>query len=167
MGAGLLHTQPQGSCLEVQPAKLSDCLWLCSEVRQADRDEVRAATGGTVLHALVEGLQGSRETWTARLGKTPIAMFGVAPIPLDPEVRYGAVWLLGSDRIQEVRYTFLRESRPWLERLEQGFDLVGNVVDARNTIHIRWLRWLGFSFIREIPHFGHEKRPFYEFLKRV
>lgn len=158
MGDRLLHPEPP----HVVRTELRDCIHLCSEVRQADRDEVRAASGGTVLNALVNGFHLSSQCWTLKIREDPIAMFGVAPVDGSA---YGSIWLLGSDRIQRVKWHFLRESRPWLRRLMHGYDSVGNVVDKRNTVHIRWLEWLGFTFVREIPAFGHEGRPFLEFIK--
>lgn len=133
---------------------------MCSEVRQADRDEVRAYTGSTVLNALVKGITGSKLSYTVKLNRTPIAIFGVVG-----EESFGTVWLLGTDAIQLIKRPFLRQSKAWLAHLEEGYELVGNVIDARNTLHIRWLHWLGFSFVREISRFGHEQRPFLEFVK--
>jgi len=135
-------------------------------VRQADRDEVAAVTGGGVVPALVTGVLGSTRAYTVKRSGRPIAIFGVADMPEFPApTRYGAVWMLGTDEIAEVYRPFLRGSRLWLPRLEEGYDMVGNLVDARNLAHVRYLRWLGFGFPRVHKSYGHEGRPFLEFVK--
>ena len=63
------------------------------------------------------------------------------------------------------RRTFLRQSKEMLRELHQQFILLFNEVDARNTTHIRWLRWMGFIFVRYRPNYGAEGRPFYEFCR--
>jgi hypothetical protein len=32
-------------------------------------------------------------------------------------------------------------------------------------VHIKWLRWMGFTFIASHPNFGTEGRLFYEFAR--
>ena len=39
------------------------------------------------------------------------------------------------------------------------------VVDARNELHIKWLKFMGFKFIQRHENFGVAKLPFYEFLR--
>ena len=83
---------------------------------------------------------------------------------LDPD----QALLLGTDAmlddLQDQR-TFLRQSKEVLRELHHQFILLFNEVDARNTVHIRWLRWMGFTFVRYRPNYGTEGRPFYEFCK--
>ena len=38
-------------------------------------------------------------------------------------------------------------------------------MDARNDLHIKWLKWMKFTFINKVNEFGYEKKPFYEFIK--
>ena len=61
--------------------------------------------------------------------------------------------------------SFLRNSAFWVEKLFGDFSLLFNVVDSRNKVHIRWLKWLDFKFIADIPEFGVEKRMFHQFVK--
>jgi len=90
-------------------------------------------------------------------------MFGVVP-----EGKFGTVWLLGTDEIfTHASRDFLRLSKEWLSEVSAPFESVGNLVDARNTVHIRWLEWLGFEFIGVQSEFGVEKRPFLEFIQNV
>ena len=83
-------------------------------------------------------------------------MFGVS--------KEGAIWLLASDEIYRIRFSFLRESRKVIDFLNQKYPTLWNYVDCRNELHIRWLKWCGFKFLRKI-NYGVLQLPFYEFIK--
>ena len=53
----------------------------------------------------------------------------------------------------------------WLEEKNKEYPLLVNYVDARNKVAIRWLRFLGFTFIRKIEKYGVGRKPFYEFVR--
>jgi hypothetical protein len=53
----------------------------------------------------------------------------------------------------------------WLHRLHKLYPLLGNHVDIRNTKHTKWLKRMGFSFLRVLPEYGVERRPFIEFAR--
>lgn len=147
----------------VRPATHEDVLWLAPKLRKADVQEIEAASGQTPLAALSWSLLASSECWAGegRDGEL-IALFGAAPTQ-EPDV--GLVWLLGSESISTKNAVrFLRESRLWLDRLHQSYPILYNFVDARNTVHIHWLRWLGCTFIARHEHYGVGGLPFYEFV---
>ena len=81
--------------------------------------------------------------------------------------RFGYVWLLGTDDINRFPMTFLRRSRAWFDKCTEGYDIVGNFVDQRNTKHIEWLKWIGVKFLRVHENFGHLGLPFIEFVKVI
>jgi hypothetical protein len=93
-----------------------------------------------------------------------VGMYGIVPSQWD---RTGVIWLLGSDELVQkpLSRQFLRECRTHLRVLERPFTLLWNRMDERNTIHKRWLEWLGFEFYNRIPEYGVERRPFLEFKK--
>lgn len=160
-----VHADPE---LTVRLATAEDVRDLAPRLRIADKAEICASTGERPVVALARGFADSTPCYTAEFRGRPAAMFGAVPMFIeDSPARFGAVWLLGSDDIPLFRRRFLRHSRAWLSRVEAGFDVVGNVVDARNISHIRWLRWLGFRFVRTVPKFGHLGLPFHEFVKTV
>jgi hypothetical protein len=90
-------------------------------------------------------------------------MFGVVP-QADGS---GVVWLLGSDELvaPPLSRQFLRECKQHLAVMERAYTQLWNHIDERNTVHRRWLEWLGFEFYKRIPEYGHERRPFLEFKK--
>jgi hypothetical protein len=83
-------------------------------------------------------------------------MFGVS--------KEGAIWLLASDDIHRIRFSFLRESRKVIDFLNQKYPKLWNYVDSRNQLHLRWLKWCGFIFLRKV-NYGVNQKPFYEFIK--
>lgn len=147
--------------LYVQPAELEHCLYIAQNMREADRQEVSALSGKDPLDAMIVGYKYSDMPFTIMADDKPAAMFGAGPV--QPDV--GAVWLLGTDLILQNTTRFLRESRFWLDQVSKPYGLMCNFVDARNTVHIRWIKWLGFTFINLHEKFGVEQRPFYEFVR--
>ena len=95
---------------------------------------------------------------------TVIGMWGVVP----QSDRVGRIWMLGTDAMFDDaidRRTFLREAVKYVEELHQRYTVLFNEIDARNKVHMRWLRWMGFTFVRYRPNYGAEGRPFYEFCR--
>ena len=139
-------------------------LSVVEHLRIADLREVKALTGEEPLSALARSVQSSALCFTAFSGTTPIAIFGVGPDP-QSEAGGGIVWLVGTDEIAELGIAFLRRSDKWLRMMAQPYTYLWNIVDARNTLHIRWLRWLGFHAISEYENYGVEGRKFIEFMR--
>ncbi len=128
-------------------------------MREADKQEAMAAAGSTPLETLREAIRVSSPCLTAMDGETPLAMFGVTPA----ERGSGVVWFLGSDAATERPREMMRLSRLWLGRFRSQFPLLWNFVDARNTVHIRWIRSMGFEFLSTHHDFGHSQLPFHFF----
>lgn len=113
---------------------------------------------------LKEGIKASFQCWTCTDKKgVPIFVFGV--VPVIPNL-YGAVWLMGTERIHEVKKEFIKDCKNWLPRLHQGFPLIGNFVYAENAIHVKWLKFMGFNFVGKKDNFGLLGLPFYEILHK-
>ena len=72
------------------------------------------------------------------------------------------IWMLCTPAIHKYPLTFSREAKRFIEKRPEKF--LYNVVDKRNTVHLKLLKFLGFKFIREIP-FGPNNLPFIEFIK--
>ncbi len=148
----------------LKPATVEDAIALAQDLRAEDEAEIRALTGREPGEALVNGI---------RYSDLPIAimdddhrilgMFGAVSVSDTP--RLGVVWMLASPKILNHRRRFAKESRQWIEALQTHYDILANVVDERNAVHIRWLQWCGFTFINRHPEYGVEKLPFIEFVR--
>lgn len=151
---------------KVRPATPADADSLAPRLRQADLNEIAAATDESPVAVLRRGVEESGVCFAIVSPSDPSevwGLFGSTPLPASPLV--GSVWLLGSDQLTRIAYRFLRQSKPWLDRLFGDRKLLCNVVDARNTVHVRWLRWLGFRFVSRRENFGRNGEAFIEFCK--
>ena len=129
-----------------------DLSYLSDHLRLADRKELEAH-GVPPLPALTMGFQSSLPCYTIENEGSPVAMFGVSP---HFEEGMGFIWLLGTDEISKISRQFLRESRDWLEKISSPYTMVCNKVHEENTVHIKWLKFLGFTFLKHT-------KPFIEF----
>jgi hypothetical protein len=141
----------------VRETQDGDLVSLAPSLRAEDLKELEAHKVDAET-ALRMGMKLSRPCYTIEHNGKPIGMFGSSPHPMVPTV--GIVWLLGSDEIasKDVRTRFLRESKEWLDEISTGYDLLCNMVHEENALHIKWLRFLGFNFIRA-------ESPFIEFVR--
>ncbi len=150
--------------LKVRLTIAIDAKKLAPKLRQADIKEIKAATGETPLFTLENGIYRSDSCYTiVDEDDKPLAIFGTVPDSNRNDT--GRVWLLGSDELVKHSLFFLRNSHKWVVKLHQRYNILWNYIDARNEVHIRWLKWCGFNFIRRIEKYGVEQRPFYEFEK--
>lgn len=76
----------------------------------------------------------------------------------------GQIWMLCTPQISKVPHTFVRGAHKWLAEVEKDYRLLWNLADARNHVHRKLLRNLGFRAMRTIP-VGREGLPFLEIVK--
>jgi hypothetical protein len=139
-----------------------DCYYLGPRLRQADKQEIQATfgEGKDPVHVLLEGMEWSSPCYTILApNNEPIGIFGVRPVG----EHNGIMWMLATDRLEDFGREFLRRSHEWVEKLHRKYQVLGNCVDARNEVHIRWLKWIGVNFVGECVH-GVEGRKFLEFI---
>lgn len=150
----------------VKDAMPADAGKMAPNLRDADRQELAASLGCDIdaEKVLCNGIALSERAETLLVDNEPIAMYGVIPLTA-AGLRIGAIWLLGTEGIEDVSTFFLRNSKKNLELQGSEFDILTNVVDARNTVHIKWLKWLGFTFVSEEKGWGAEGRTFYKFVR--
>lgn len=148
----------------LKPATLEEAIALAQDLRPEDEAEIRAMSGQESVVSLKHGVVFSDlPTTIMDEDGSVLGMFGAVSTGSNP--RMGTVWMLCSPKILKYRRQFAKESRQWIEAMHQRYDLLWNVVDERNTVHIRWLQWCGFTFIRRYPVLGVEQRPFLEFVR--
>jgi hypothetical protein len=145
----------------VRNAQGADIATLATNLREADLAEIKAASGRTPEAALLTGLQGGTSKVACLPSGVPVAIFGIVPVA--PSV--GAVWMVATKEFHLLHRQFLRECRGELDELSADYRLIFNFTDARNTVHHRWIKWMGFSIIKRHETWGHEGLPFLEFCK--
>lgn len=126
-----------------RPATVADAYFVAKYMREEDTAEWWAATGRSPFALLLEIVrERSVETIVDPTG-TPIGLCGVT---LVPNSSTGYVWMCGTDRVKLYPRLFITEGRKWLSRWHQARPFLQNMVDARNTLHVRWLALMGFRF---------------------
>lgn len=150
--------------VEVRPLKVSDVWAVLADLRDADRDEIAALVGADAVHDAIEtSVSSSSRAWTLTDDGQPIAVFGVAPSELHG---VGMPWLVGTPRIVRRQRSFMRLCAHYIALMQQLFPVLINVVDARNTRAIAWLRHVGFEF-GPPSNIGVEGRLFYPFSRKA
>jgi len=137
----------------IHPATVEAAIEVASNLRYEDRRELVEGWGLDPIEALTEAA--SRPFcvyFTVPNGKTA----GMAGID------EGVIWMLCTEAIHEYPLTFAREAKRFIDSRKEK--LLYNVVDGRNHVHIKLLRFLGFKLIRVIS-FGPNQLPFIEFCK--
>jgi hypothetical protein len=149
--------------LSLQPSVVSDAQFIARHMRPEDVREVEASSGSTPEQALLAGLYHSDVCLTLH-GEEPIAMMGVGA-SANPMI--GAIWMLSTPALEKHAVEFLRANKRTavLDNFHRLYPVLWNHVDERNTKHLRWLRWLGFTFIMRHPFYGLQRRPFLEFVR--
>ena len=74
----------------------------------------------------------------------------------------GRVWMVCTPVIHDYPIAFYKLAKQVLYSRPEK--LLWNIVDKRNTVHLRLLKKLGFKFLREIPY-GPNKLSFIEFCR--
>ena len=74
----------------------------------------------------------------------------------------GVIWMLCTPDIQRYPITFAREAKRYVDSREEP--LLWNIVDCRNTVHLKLLKFLGFKFLRKVRH-GPNNLQFIEFCR--
>jgi hypothetical protein len=146
----------------IKVADERDAIRLAKNLREEDKQELKAYGNLKYDEALKMGVAQSKIPLAIydKEGKI-VFMCGVRVI----NSSLGQIWLLASPRIEKLSIPFLRNCKAGIDLFTQDHKLLFNYVDVRNELHIKWLRWCGFTFINKHEEFGFEKRPFYEFVK--
>ena len=74
----------------------------------------------------------------------------------------GQIWMLCTPAILKYPVTFAREAKRYVDSRQEK--LLWNIVDKRNIVHLKLLRFLGFKFLRELKH-GPNQLTFIEFCR--
>lgn len=146
----------------VRPSTQDDVDYLANNLRPEDREEVLASHGST-QDVLQLGFNESDECWTIVVTNTEeiAGMYGVGT--LDNGV--GVPWLLTAPALEKVYMPFLRQSKQWVKEINKKYPVLTNAVDEDYKVSIKWLQFVGFTFIKRHETWGVGNKPFLEFVR--
>ena len=138
----------------IHPITLEAALNVASNLRPDDLREVEEGHGVDPYEYLtLEAKRGSGVYFNVPNGKTA----GMAGVDTG-----GQIWMLCTPAIEDYPHTFAREAKRYVEGRKEK--LLWNIVDKRNKVHLKLLKFLGFRFLREIRH-GPNNLSFIEFCR--
>lgn len=136
-------------------------------VRGMRRSDVRELLEGpfnnnrTVLE-IVSGCRTlSDHAWVACKDDVPFTMFGVQYV----NEHVGHPWMFGTNVMTSMRLTIAKESPAWLEVMRGSCQILTNIFDRRNLVHIRWAENLGFvkdSVVEINPNFQYMTKRYFD-----
>jgi hypothetical protein len=128
-------------------------------------DEALAAYGLDITTALKTTVEQSDEAWVARDGEgREICIYGVGHVPDSPEV--GIPWMVATPLLPSYGKSLMREGMKWIVRIHKRYPILANMADARNTVHIAWLRRMGFTLLPAKVGLGFDPSvPFIQFVR--
>ena len=153
-GKEITHLKTIDVSKYIHPITLGAALEVASNLRPEDRREVEEGHGyDPIEYAKFIAQEGSTVYFTVPNGKTA----GMAGVSSE-----GAIWMICTEAIKEYPHTFARESKRFVESRTEP--LLWNVVDRRNTVHLKLLKFLGFKFLRKLKY-GPNQLSFIEFCR--
>ena len=141
-------------------ATMDDIPYLAENLREADKAEVYASSGHTAQEALEEAFGVPNDgIWVGVYKGKPEIIFGVTKA----HEGLGFPWMLCTDKLKESPKEFIQKCKRWVKGFSLQTPTMVNFVHAENTLHIRWLKWCGFDFVKLHDTYGFSKEPFWEF----
>lgn len=132
--------------LKLRDCTFADLAFVARNLRKQDQEEVIAGGGsdpsGGFAIAMMYG-----ETWALEGPSGNACMVGgVCPTEEDG---WGMCWMMGTDEILDHTREFLGMSRPFINSLHEQYHTLTNTIHSKNTLHIRWVEWCGFTVDRD------------------
>ena len=138
----------------IHPVTMEATIEVASNLRPDDYREVVEGHGLYPLaHIPLSTLHGDVVYFNVPNGKTA----GLAGVNTD-----GSIWMLCTPAIHDYPLTFAREAKRFIDSRQEP--LLWNIVDKRNVVHLKLLKFLGFKFLRELKH-GPNNLTFIEFCR--
>lgn len=135
---------PKHGWNNLRPYAQGDLCRVWEDIREDDRRELSA--NGLVDPEMIEtnllNMGARMQTWDTDEG--PVCIYGSTPTQ-NPMV--GLVWSLTANAAMPRWRFHAREAEGMLQWCAEGYDVLANFKDARNTTQVKWLQKVGFTFI--------------------
>ena len=138
----------------IHPITLKAALEVASNLRSEDFREISEGHGLDPL------------TYLAAMSTDPATVYFTSPSGKAAGMagvgKKGDIWMLCTNVIHEQPTLFARQAKRYVDSREEP--LLWNIVDIRNTAHLKLLKFLGFKFLRKLEH-GPNNVTFIEFCR--
>ena len=145
----------------LRKSTVTDLNYVIDNLRVLDKVEAYYQTGEEPEEAV-------RRTYLSSKKVMTIAGDDDQPMGLCGVIVNGVIWMVATDKLFEnkkYKIQLIRKGRKWVDNLLKKYKILYNFVYAENHSAIKWLKALGFTFIKYHEHYGIERKPFYEFLR--
>lgn len=125
----------------IRQATIDDAIYVGTHLQDADKAELDGL--GCFDHPLAVEV-------SVRGSIDPISFFtpddklcGVAGVSRVSD-QIGGIWMLTTDHVRSHPKLFLSEAKKWVNK-QTDFDVLANIADPRNRLHMKLLHLLGFK----------------------
>lgn len=143
----------------IHPATHYDALYVAQNLQPEDHREI-TGLGCTPLEAVPLSVLTSETAVTFWNPKGMIC--GVAGVSRT-DAQCGAIWMVTTPDVRPYPKLFFTEAKKWVNSIK-GFDMLYNIADPRNTMHLKLLHLLGFKRLSYVT-VGPDRLTYVEFAK--
>lgn len=127
-----------------------DLDYLAENLREADKNEIKAFNGMEPREGLQYCIEGNSETWIACVEGVPCCIFGLTEVEGDDEEsKSGVIWAMGTELLFQHKKTLNLVSRKVIRDWLEKYDVLFNYIWEHNTTHLEWLKRMGFIVMPE------------------
>ena len=148
----------------VRPSVAADVFALAACLREDDEQEVLDIGCSDPVEAIGKSFVESSKCFTILWKGSVAGMMGVVPSEQNENPKLGVVWMLGSDQLPLFGFSLVKYARAWIRELIAGYDVLGNLVSARNPAHVRFLKHIGARVVKVHDDCGPGHVPAYQFV---
>ena len=134
---------------DIVPATRTHALMMAPHVRAAEVREIAASDGITPVRLLIREVENSISAWSWLVDGEVACMFGVRSPTLLDGTSYP--WFISTALVETHARQFARACKALLPELLAAHPRLSGMVDARYTLSVRWLEWLGATISSPEP----------------
>lgn len=135
----------------IHKATTLDAEYVALNLQEADKRELEGLGFTDMVEALTLSVLYSDPAITFWNNTNNIC--GVAGVSRT-DTHCGAIWMMTTPDVRTYPRQFLQEARKWVDQ-QTSFDVLHNIADPRNHMHMKLLHLLGFKklgYVRVGPH---------------
>ena len=132
--------------IELRKPSVGDFCWFVSLIRDEDQKEAEYRVKKSFMDIPLEAFEGV----FAVVHKESGDILGMGAFDYEDGVpRLAFPWFLSTRLLLNHRIEFLKWSKKMRDDIFSSHDYICNAVMLENTLHVKWLKWLGAVFLPE------------------